>query len=246
MKIHKGCFVSSLKFQDSRKVWFIIMKIHEKILYCRKKEGLSQEALAEKLGVSRQAISKWETGDAVPEISKLLLIANTFGVSTDWLLSEDDEEHDKDKEVERSSETNNFTSQPYHEGSNWVDSVPGLIGSLIRRFGWLIGVYIALIGTGFIGIGALARYMVRRMFSNSISNFFGGMISGDTLLQIQHEINTEGAFKGFSNQLNRISSFGLYNPVYTMGMFLMIVGLIMLVGGIIVAIILKKNSNRKI
>lgn len=41
------------------------MKLQEKILYCRKKAGLSQEALAEKLGVSRQAISKWETGGSL-------------------------------------------------------------------------------------------------------------------------------------------------------------------------------------
>ena len=38
------------------------MKLPEKILYCRKRAGLSQEALAERLGVSRQAVSKWETG----------------------------------------------------------------------------------------------------------------------------------------------------------------------------------------
>lgn len=38
------------------------MKLHEKILYCRKRAGLSQEALAESVGVSRQAVSKWETG----------------------------------------------------------------------------------------------------------------------------------------------------------------------------------------
>jgi DNA-binding XRE family transcriptional regulator len=47
----------------------MIMKLQDKILYCRKKAGLSQEQLAERIGVSRQAISKWETGDAVPEIS---------------------------------------------------------------------------------------------------------------------------------------------------------------------------------
>lgn len=40
------------------------MKLSEKIYYCRKKAGKSQEALAEELGVSRQAISKWETGEA--------------------------------------------------------------------------------------------------------------------------------------------------------------------------------------
>lgn len=66
------------------------MNLSEKIYYCRKKAALSQEALAEKLGVSRQAVSKWETGDAVPEIGKLMLLANTFEVTTDWLLSEDE------------------------------------------------------------------------------------------------------------------------------------------------------------
>ena len=59
------------------------MNLSEKILYCRKKAGLSQEALAEKLGVSRQAISKWETGESVPELSKLVLLARAFDVTTD-------------------------------------------------------------------------------------------------------------------------------------------------------------------
>ena len=47
------------------------MKLHEKIYSQRKLKGLSQEVLAEKLGVSRQAVSKWETGEALPEITKL-------------------------------------------------------------------------------------------------------------------------------------------------------------------------------
>ena len=51
---------------------------------------MTQVQLAEKLGVSRQAISKWETGEATPEVGKLLLLANVFGVTTDWLLSEDE------------------------------------------------------------------------------------------------------------------------------------------------------------
>lgn len=54
------------------------MKLSEKILYCRKKAGWSQEALADKLGVSRQAVSKWETGEAEPELSKLKLLAAVF------------------------------------------------------------------------------------------------------------------------------------------------------------------------
>ena len=66
------------------------MNLSEKIQLCRKRAGLSQEALAEKLNVSRQAVSKWETGAAEPELSKLRALATAFGVTADWLLSEED------------------------------------------------------------------------------------------------------------------------------------------------------------
>ncbi len=64
------------------------MKLSEKLYELRKKSGLSQEQLAEQLGVSRQAISKWESGSAMPEIDKLITISEYFGVSTDYLLKE--------------------------------------------------------------------------------------------------------------------------------------------------------------
>ena len=57
------------------------MKLHEKIYYYRKKAGLSQDALAEKLGVSRQAISKWETAESVPETGKLAALASALGIA---------------------------------------------------------------------------------------------------------------------------------------------------------------------
>ena len=69
------------------------MKLSEKIYQCRKKAGLSQEALAAQLGVSRQAVSKWELGTAEPEPAKLKLLADTFHVSVDWLLSPDEAEY---------------------------------------------------------------------------------------------------------------------------------------------------------
>lgn len=68
------------------------MNLSEKIQLCRRRAGLSQEALAEKLNVSRQAVSKWETGAAEPELSKLRALAAAFGVTADWLLSEEDAE----------------------------------------------------------------------------------------------------------------------------------------------------------
>ncbi|MBP3459205.1 MAG: helix-turn-helix domain-containing protein [Lachnospiraceae bacterium] len=65
------------------------MNFAEKILGLRTKSGLSQEALAEKLMVSRQAVSKWESGVTLPETEKLIIISNMFGVSLDYLLKED-------------------------------------------------------------------------------------------------------------------------------------------------------------
>ena len=69
--------------------------LSEKLYQLRKKSGLSQEQLAEQLNVSRQAISKWESGTAVPESEKLITISNYFGVSVDYLLRDDEEDKAK-------------------------------------------------------------------------------------------------------------------------------------------------------
>ncbi len=60
--------------------------LSEKIRDLRKKSGLSQEELAAKLDVSRQAVSKWELGTAVPTADKLLELSDFFGVSLDYLM----------------------------------------------------------------------------------------------------------------------------------------------------------------
>lgn len=65
--------------------------LSEKIYKLRKSIGLSQEQLAEQLNVSRQAISKWESGVAVPESEKLIAISNYFNVSVDYLLKDEEE-----------------------------------------------------------------------------------------------------------------------------------------------------------
>lgn len=59
----------------------------ERIYNLRKKSGLSQEEFADKLGVSRQAVSKWETGQSVPDSEKAAAIGSFFGVSLDWLIN---------------------------------------------------------------------------------------------------------------------------------------------------------------
>lgn len=62
------------------------MQFSEKLIALRKKNGWSQEELAEKLDVSRQAISKWESGQSLPESERIVQLAQLFGVTTDYLL----------------------------------------------------------------------------------------------------------------------------------------------------------------
>jgi len=65
------------------------MKLHEKIAHLRKQNGWSQEAFAERMNVSRQAVSKWESGASNPELDNILAMCRLFGVSADALLRED-------------------------------------------------------------------------------------------------------------------------------------------------------------
>ena len=62
------------------------MILAEKITEERKKNGWSQEELADKLGVSRQAVSKWESAGSIPELQKIIQLSELFNVSTDYLL----------------------------------------------------------------------------------------------------------------------------------------------------------------
>ena len=66
-----------------------IMKLSEKIIQLRKVNSWSQEELAEKMEVSRQAISRWENGTALPDSNNLLQLSKLFNVTADYLLNED-------------------------------------------------------------------------------------------------------------------------------------------------------------
>ena len=63
------------------------MEFAEKITALRKSRELTQEQLAERLGVSRQSISKWENGSVVPEVEKIIELSKTFDVTLDCLKS---------------------------------------------------------------------------------------------------------------------------------------------------------------
>ena len=80
------------------------IEIADKLVELRKKNGYSQEELAAKLGLSRQAISKWERAEASPDTDNLICLAKLYGVSLDELLKNDDDVETIVKEQMNSNE----------------------------------------------------------------------------------------------------------------------------------------------
>ena len=76
------------------------MILADKIIEERKKNGWSQEELASKLGVSRQAVSKWESAGSIPDLQRILQMSELFGVTTDYLLKDEIEEEPLNEYVE--------------------------------------------------------------------------------------------------------------------------------------------------
>lgn len=103
------------------------MTLSEKLYSLRKKSGLSQEQLAERLNVSRQAISKWESGSSTPESDKLIAISTYFDVSLDYLMKEDSME--PSKQVGCADES--VTSNPSNRMAGLIICVAGIIGLIV-------------------------------------------------------------------------------------------------------------------
>ncbi len=77
------------------------MILADKIINLRKKNGWSQEELAEKMRVSRQAVSKWEGAQTVPDLEKILALSQLFGVTTDYLLKDEIEGEEFTDDIDR-------------------------------------------------------------------------------------------------------------------------------------------------
>lgn len=75
------------------------MKFYEKLILLRREKGFSQEQLADLLGISRQAVSKWESGNTLPDTEKLIALADLFGTSIDYLLRDNTTQREQNKTV---------------------------------------------------------------------------------------------------------------------------------------------------
>lgn len=84
------------------------MILADKIIELRKKSGMSQEELAEKLGVSRQSVSKWESTQSTPDLTRILEMSKIFGVTTDYLLKDE-------IDLTKPETTENVTTEDVHD-----------------------------------------------------------------------------------------------------------------------------------
>ena len=125
------------------------MSLANRIQHLRKAKGISQEELADKIGVSRQAVSKWESEQSVPDIEKIILLSEYFETTTDFLL----------KGIEPAQELERKYNATVFSIAGTILNAIGLVSAIIiwierqSVFAVGIGLVVMLLGTGIFLIG---------------------------------------------------------------------------------------------
>ena len=135
------------------------MTFGEKLQKLRQRAGMSQDALAEKLGVSRQAVSRWERDETMPETDKVVAIADLFHVTTDHLLRQQPEAGGAGRDSGHKKD--------------WVDK----LAYLAKTKGYLLGWFFIAWGAMDL-LGVLAALLLSRVFLLDISFVFS-LMGGD-------------------------------------------------------------------
>ena len=117
------------------------MKFHEKLMSLRKGRGLSQEELGMELQVSRQTVSKWESGQSYPDFQRLVLLSDYFDMTLDELVKDVDVQDVRDKNL-----TGEKVASMY---SDW-EAAKEKAGKLVRFFCYAGLALAAVVGLGFI------------------------------------------------------------------------------------------------
>lgn len=130
------------------------MKFNEKLIQLRKSESTSQEELAARIDVSRQAISRWETGAVIPDAENLLQLSKVFGVSIDYLLHDG---YESDQDIPAVTETAKEMAQKQRRQLWFVLFMGGLgIGALLI----LTGIFLQLTWPLVAGLSCQAIFIV--------------------------------------------------------------------------------------
>lgn len=120
---HVFCYTEITKSKEE-----FIMKLADKILNLRKQHGMSQEDLAGKLNVSRQAVSRWEMGSAQPDASNVLQLSKLFCVTADYLLNDD---YESDRDVPIVQRTELAVNKKFKKIIGLCISAIGLLGNFV-------------------------------------------------------------------------------------------------------------------
>lgn len=203
------------------------MTMGEKIQDLRRRSGMSQDALAEQLGVSRQAVSKWERDEAVPEADKIVSLAKVFHVSTDYLLMEEPAPQ----------------AAPAQPQFNSTNAMLRQLQRFARRHGYKGGFVLGGIGALVCAVSLGLRAIVNGMASNMIgasNSMMDGMIGG-----------FGGGFGGIPGYGDMVGGFQqsmdqMHSFASNMGnifLILLIPGIALIAAGIAVIIIGKKYAK---
>ena len=203
------------------------MTMGEKIQDLRRRSGMSQDALAEQLGVSRQAVSKWERDEAVPEADKIVSLAKAFHVSTDYLLM--------DEPAPQAA-----PAQPQFGNTN---SMLRRLERFARRHGYKGGFILSGIGALVCAVSLGLRAIVNSMASNMIgagNSMMEGMIGGfgGGFGAVPGYGDMLGGFQQSMDQMHSFAS-GMGNIF----LILLIPGIALIAAGIAVVIIGKKYAK---
>lgn len=140
------------------------MRLEGKIMLLRKQKGWSQEQLAEQLGISRQSVSKWESGASVPDLDKIIKLSQIFDVSTDYLLKEEiemEEEPEKIKEPDVWHEEDCVRRVSSGEAEQYIDDIKHISKKMA------LGVFICILSPiCLIVLGGLSEYKAELLSDN--------------------------------------------------------------------------------
>lgn len=225
------------------------MTFGEKLQNLRKRAGMSQDVLAERLEVSRQAVSKWERDEAMPETEKVVRIARLFGVSLDELLM------DKQEAPE---------PQPRYEPPRCQMHRPSpeaRLEQFLRRHGYKFGYVMMAIGA----LICIFAIVMRLVWPALAGNFFDAAqpdVFGNTGWEIQFEGDVPDSVKQeITQQLMGESGFGGYfgsafdgmdnmmdnaiNAQANLFLVPLLPGLALVIGGLIIVIKGKKLAAQE-
>ncbi|MCD7949739.1 MAG: helix-turn-helix domain-containing protein [Erysipelotrichaceae bacterium] len=173
------------------------MNLADRIQTLRKAKGISQEELADKIGVSRQAVSKWESEQSSPDMEKIILLSDYFDITTDYLLKGIESTNDKEDEI---------NAMIFSVAATAINSI-GLIAAIgiwIETqdiYAVMIGLIIMSMGCMIFAIG----YIIGENKKKALQQFLSINVWLLTLIPISCIFNgLDGIFGGFSWEFSPI------------------------------------------